>query len=72
MAVQFVLRKVMLLRELAGNPKMTQRELAERTGIRPGTIGAMYHGRIKRVELEQLDRLCEVLGCKPGELFERE
>ncbi len=65
------LRRVMLLWELAGNPRITQREIAEKTGIRPGTVNAMYHGRIKRIELDQIDRLCAVLNCQPGELFER-
>jgi len=57
--------------KLAGNPRMTQRELSEKTGIRPGTIGSMYHGRIKRIDLDQIDRLCAVLDCQPGDLFER-
>ena len=71
MPVRMRLRQVMLLRELAGSPKMTQRELAERTGIRPGTIGAMYRGTLRRIDLDQIDKLCAALDCQPGDLFER-
>ena len=34
-------------------------------------IGAMYHDKIKREELEQLECLCEAPGCGPGELLSR-
>ncbi|MFZ3102801.1 MAG: helix-turn-helix transcriptional regulator [Desulfitobacteriaceae bacterium] len=56
--------------EMLGRRKMTQKALAEATGIRPNTISAMWHGRIKRLEIDQLDRICESLGCQPGELLE--
>ena len=35
MVVRMALRKVMLLRELAGNPRMTQREIAEKRASGP-------------------------------------
>lgn len=50
---------------------MTQKELSERTGIRPGTISKLYHETAKRLEIEHLDRLCAVLKCQPGDLLER-
>ena len=57
--------KVMLaLRE------MTQKELAERTGIRPPTISALCVGTAKHIPLEALDKICEVLDCQPGDIFE--
>lgn len=51
--------------------RMTQKELSERTGIRPGTISKLYHETTKRLEIEHLDKLCAVLKCQPGDLLER-
>ena len=57
--------KVMLaLRE------MTQKELVEKTGIRQPTVSALCTGKAKHVPLDVLDRICEVLDCQPGDLFE--
>jgi putative transcriptional regulator len=55
--------------EWLGKKKMTQKELAELTGIRPATISAMYHETIKRIEVEQIEKLCDAFGCHPGDLF---
>lgn len=57
--------KIMLSRR-----RMTQKELAERTGIRPPTISAMALGTISRVPLDVLDRICAVLDCQPGDIME--
>lgn len=51
---------------------MTQRELADKTGIRPATISALYHETIKRIEIEQIAKLCEVFNCQPGDIFSYE
>ena len=50
--------------------KMTQKELAERTGIRPPTISALCTGTIKRIPVEALDEICKVLDCQPADLME--
>lgn len=57
------------LHELLGKRRMTQKELAEKTGIRPATIHAMYHNKAIRVELNQIERICNVLDCEPGDLI---
>ncbi len=56
--------------ELLGKNKMTQKELSIKTGIRPGTVSAMYHETIKRLEIEQLNKLCAVFDCQPADLLE--
>jgi putative transcriptional regulator len=58
--------------EWLGKKKMTQKELSEATGIRPATISALYHETAKRIEIEQIDKICEVFDCEPGELITRE
>ena len=49
---------------------MTQKELAERTGIRPPTISAICTGTIKHLPVDVLDRICDVLDCQPGDILE--
>ena len=49
---------------------MTQKELAERTGIRPPTISAICTRSIKHLPVEALDKICSVLECQPADLME--
>lgn len=50
--------------------EMTQKELAERTGIRPPTISAICTGAVKHLPIEALNKICEVLNCQPADLME--
>ena len=50
--------------------EMTQKELAEKTGIRPPTISAICTGTIKHLPVEALDKICAVLDCQPADLIE--
>ena len=49
---------------------MTQKELAERTGIRPPTVSAICTGAVKHLPVEALDKICDVLECQPADLME--
>ena len=49
---------------------MTQKELAEKTGIRPPTISAICLGTVKHLPIEGLDKICSVLNCQPSDLME--
>ena len=49
---------------------MTQKELAERTGIRPPTISAICVGSVKHLPVEALDKSCAVLEWQPADLME--
>lgn len=55
--------------EWLGKKKWTQKDLAEKTGIRPATISAYYHETAKRIEAEHIVKLCEAFDCQPGDLF---
>ncbi len=57
--------------EWLGKKKMTQKDLAIATGIRPATISALYHETAKRIEIDQIEKICEVFDCEPGELITR-
>ena len=49
---------------------MTQKELAEKTGIRPPTVSAICVGTVKHLPIDALDKICEVLDCQPADLME--
>lgn len=62
--------KILLSRKL-GEMRVTQADLARRTGIRPTTINEMYHELCERVNLEHLDRICDALDCDLDEIIVR-
>lgn len=57
--------KVMLAKR-----EMTQKELAEKTGIRPPTISAICTGAVKHLPVDALDKICTVLDCQPADIME--
>ena len=59
-----------LLSSVMGKRRMTQAELARRTGIRPNTINDMYNEFTTRVNLEHLDKICRVLNCTLCDILE--
>ena len=62
--IKFKVKVMLALRE------MTQKELAEKTGIRPPTVSAICTGAVKHLPVEALDKICEVLDCQPADLME--
>ena len=62
--IKFKVKVMLAIRE------MTQKELAEKTGIRPPTISAICTGTIKHLPVDVLDRICDVLNCQPGDIVE--
>ena len=62
--IKFRVKDMLAVRE------MTQKELAERTGIRPPTISAICLGTIKHLPVDALDKICNVLQCQPADLME--
>ena len=61
--VKFKVKVMLAMRE------MTQKELAEKTGIRPPTISAICTGTIKHLPVDVLDRICDVLDCQPADII---
>ncbi len=57
--------KVMLAKR-----EMTQKELAEKTGVRPPTISAICTGAVKHLPVDALDKICDVLDCQPADIME--
>ena len=49
---------------------LSQRQLAALAGLRPDTVSALERGASAGIRFDTLARLCEVLGCDPGDLLE--
>lgn len=62
--VKFKVKVMLAMRD------MTQKELAEKTGIRPPTISAICTGTVKHLPVDALEKICVVLDCQPGDLME--
>ena len=60
------------LSRLLGERRLTQKDLSRKTGIRIATINEYYNELTDRVNLEHLEKICEVLGCDLPELIGRE
>lgn len=50
--------------------KMSVTELSERVGITMANISILKNGKAKAIKLETLNKICQVLGCQPGDLLE--
>ena len=62
--IKFKVKVMLAIRE------MTQKELAEKTGIRPPTVSAICTGAVKHLPVDALEKICTVLDCQPGDLME--
>jgi putative transcriptional regulator len=43
--------------------------LSQQTGIRWATLAAMANGKAQRLNLEDIDLICNALECAPGDLL---
>lgn len=59
------------LMEMLEERERTLYWLCKQTGIRYATIWQMGKGEVARLNMDALDRICEVLECQPGELLVR-
>src|SRR5579883_1273755 len=60
------------LPELRARRRLSQRQVAAAAGVRPDTVSALERGQAHGIQFETLARLCDALGCEPGDLFELE
>jgi len=58
------------LSDLLVKHKMTKAALARATNIRPATISKMYYEESKRLDISQINRICNVFNCEISDLFE--
>ena len=58
------------LKVLLAMNDMTQKDLAEKTGIRQPTISAICTGSIKEMPVGVVNKICAALYCQPGDIME--
>lgn len=52
--------------------KISSNELAEKIGITPANLSILKNNKGKAIRFTTLDRICNVLKCKPGDILEYE
>ncbi|MBX4152292.1 helix-turn-helix domain-containing protein [Paenibacillus lautus] len=57
------------LKEILLKAKLSERELARRTGIRQATINSMCNNEVKLVSLKNVAAICEVLEIDINDLL---
>ena len=57
---------------LRAERRLSQRQLAAAAGMRTDTVSALERGQSQGIQFDTLARICEVLDCSPGDLFEIE
>ena len=50
--------------------KMSSSELAEKIGITNANLSILKTGKGKAIRFSTLEKLCEVLNCKPGDILD--
>lgn len=58
------------LKKLLFDRDLNQLQLHKLTGIRYNTISMYYHGFIKRINIDDLIKICDALECRLDELIE--
>jgi len=59
------------LSRMMGERKMKIADVARDTGLHRNTITLLYNETATRIDLDAVDRLCELFNCSVGDLFER-
>ena len=52
--------------------KISSNELAEKIGITPANLSILKNNKGKAIRFTTLDKICNVLRCKPGDILEYE
>lgn len=52
--------------------RISSQELAEKIGITQANLSILKTGKGKAIRFSTLDKLCEVLDCKPADLLDYE
>ncbi|HRQ56391.1 MAG TPA: helix-turn-helix transcriptional regulator [Azoarcus taiwanensis] len=58
------------LSRLMGERKMKIADVARETGLHRNTVTLLYQETANRVDLETIDRLCDLFECSVADLFE--
>jgi putative transcriptional regulator len=54
-----------------GEKKMKIADVARETGLNRNTVTLLYKETASRIELDAIDKLCELFDCEVGDLLEK-
>ncbi|WP_068783194.1 helix-turn-helix domain-containing protein [Paenibacillus phocaensis] len=58
------------LSEIMGRKRLKISDVVAGTGLAINTVSGLYHDKVKRVDLETLDKLCDFLEVGIGDILE--
>jgi len=58
------------LSEIMGRKRLKVADVVTGTGLAINTVSGLYHDKVKRVDLETLDKLCTFLDVSIGDILE--
>jgi putative transcriptional regulator len=56
---------------LMGEHKLKISDVARETGLNRNTVTLLYKETAQKIDLEAIDKLCELFNCEVGDLLER-
>lgn len=59
------------LSKLMGIHKVTIQDIHEGTKLNRNTISNLYHEKVKRIDFDTIDKLCDFFNCEVGDLLEK-
>jgi len=58
------------LSTLMGIKKLNIQDVCDKTGLARNTVAFLYHEKVKRIDFETINRLCELFECDTQQLLE--
>jgi len=58
------------LKEMLNEKQVTSKELCEFVGITEANMSILRSGKAKGIRFETLEKICEYLKCKPGDILD--
>lgn len=59
------------LSRLMGERKLKIIDVARETGLNRSTVTLLYNETVQRIELDSIDKLCDLFDCEVADLLER-
>ncbi len=61
---------IVRLDRIMADRKISLKELSERAGITNVNLSLIKTGKVKGIRFGTMSKLCQILKCQPGDLFE--
>ena len=58
------------LSTLMGAKKVNIQDVCDKTGLARNTVAFLYHEKVKRIDFETINKLCELFNCNTQDLLE--